>query len=134
MSELNHVCIVEMSGKDGQSVFGLLMTKPTGEDMWSIRGFKSEAEGLEYFESAYRRAHHRSYEGSMSACINFMFFRPSIMKLSIPEIETLIEERKIVRAQNVAGGVDYLPLVADKTQPIWEKGAKPALIKDEWLR
>lgn len=133
MNELTHMCIVEMSGKDNQQVFGLLMTLDE-DKTYSIRGFKSEADGIEYFESAYRRAHLRGYEASMSACLNSIFFRPSIIKLSIPEVESLIEERKIVRAHHVSGMVDYLPLVAEKAEPIWEKGTKPALFKDEWLR
>lgn len=133
MSELNHVCIVEMSGENNKPIFGLLMSLPKGEDTYSIRGFKSEQDGLEYFESAYRRAHQRSYEGSMSACINAIFFRPSIVQLSIPEIHTLIEEQKVVRAHHTSGMIDYVPLIAEKAEPIWEKGSKPALYREGWV-
>lgn len=122
----NWACIVETTGADGQPTYGLLAVKDgTG---WAIRGFTSESNGLEYFQSSYNRAHRLSYEASMSACLNAIYFRPSIIQLTIAEIQPMISALNVVSWRNVSGHVDVIPLIADQAQTFWKRGKVPSLI------
>lgn len=116
-----YVCLVQADG-----VTGLMLTK-TPEGPYNIQGFESMGAGLRYFEDAYNRAHSRSYEASMSACINAISFRPSILKLSLEEIKQHLDgEGSAVHIRNVSGSMTILPL-KDADQ-LWESGEKPQLI------
>jgi len=119
-----YVCLVQTG-----DMTGLMMTK-TPEGPYNIQGFESLGDGLRYFEDAYNRAHGRSYEASMSACINAISFRPSILRLSIDTIkEHLAEGTGVITVRNVSGSMSLLPLV--DAEQLWESGEKPKLISDE---
>jgi|ERR1700739_29243 len=122
-----YVCIVQTS-----EVTGVLLTltgKTEESKTYMIQGFETLKEGLRYFEDSYNRAHGRGYEASMSACINGIFFRPSILKLSIPDLKKHLEEGvKPVTVRNISGSMTLLPMV-DATA-LWESGSKPRLISD----
>ncbi len=128
MAAPNFCCIVESENK-----YGLLAAPPKQGGNWTISGFKSIQQGLDYWETQYKRAHQRSYEASMSACIFFIFFRPSIVKLTLTEIAALIEDKVIQNWWMVAGGVDVIPL-KQTAKTVWKAGQKPTLIKEEWLK
>jgi hypothetical protein len=122
----SYVCLVQADG-----ITGLMLTKtgdaPGGEKIYSIHGFESLGDGLRYFEDSYNRAHGRSYEASMSACINAISFRPSILKLSIEAIkEHLAEGATAAHIRNVSGSMVLLPL--KDAEQLWESGEKPRLI------
>jgi hypothetical protein len=118
-----YICLVQ-----AENITGVMMTK-TPEGPYNIQGFTSLQEGLRYFEDSYNRAHGRSYEASMSACINAISFRPSILQMSIEEIKAkLADGAKVVQIRNVSGSMVLLPL-ADAEQ-LWESGAKPQLISN----
>lgn len=123
--EKQYVCLVKADG-----VTGLLMTRVTegGKDIWNIHGFESKMDGIRYFEDAYNRNHGRSYEASMSALINAISFRPSILQLSIPEIERMMPEKAVVTVRNVSGRMTLLPLDPEKANSFWDAGVKPDLI------
>lgn len=118
-----YVCIV----KAGDTI-GLLMT--IENRVATIHGFESRMDGLRYFEDAYNTNHGRSYEASMSACINGIFFRPSILKLSIEEIKTCLPlgDTNVVKVRNVSGSMSLLPLDSVKAEALWDSGDKPKLI------
>jgi len=123
-----YVCLVQAQG-----ITGLMLTKAHGQQRYSIHGFETLAEGLHYFEDSYNRAHRRSYEASMSACINAISFRPSILRLSIEEIQQYLEgEPRGVHVRNVSGGMMLLPL--KDAEQLWESGVKPGLIDNQQMQ
>ena len=121
-------CIVQAENK-----YGLLATPPKRGGNWTISGFESVKQGLAYWEAQYKQFHLRSYEASMSACIFFISFQPSIVKLTLTEITALIEDKVIQNWWMVAGGVDVIPL-KQTAKTVWKAGQKPTLIKEEWLK
>jgi hypothetical protein len=104
----------------------------------SVCGFSSVAEGLASYEDMYNRNHRRSYEGSMSACINAMFFQPAVVlfdnanefkkKLLPDDLDE--SDVRVVELSHVSGYM--LGIEADKAKAarIWEKAAKPRLITE----
>lgn len=115
------VCIVKAGG-----TIGVMMT--VENKVASIHGFHSRLDGLRYFEDGYNSNHARSYEASMSACINGISFRPSVLKLSLDEISALAPELRIVKVRNNSGSMTLLPLDPAKAEVLWESGDKPKLI------
>ena len=133
---MHYVCIIRL---DGQEKYGLMACKTERnvadkDTFWTIHAFGTEAAGLAFFEDAYKRFHNRSYEGSMSACLNWMAYQPSIAHLALWEMEQLVEEYTVVHAWHVSGGMHYIPLRAADAKVIWDKGCKPTLIQDDWLQ
>jgi len=107
----------------------------------AILGFVDQADGLRYYEDAYHRAHGRSYEGSMSACINWMAYQPSIVELTDEEISGLLERDEeghtyACSLWHTSGGMTGVKC-NDSAEAVWERGAKPKLwdedrhLKDE---
>lgn len=122
-----YVCIVKTS-----QAIGLMMT--VENRVATIHGFHTPMEGLRYFEDGYNSNHGRSYEASMSACINGITFRPSILKLSLDEIRALAPAMSVVKVRNSSGGMVILPLDAEKAEALWETGSKPKLIGETSAR
>lgn len=95
-----------------------------------VIGFKNLADGVRYFEQGYAKAHRRSYEGSMSACIAFLQVQPAIITVSgIPEIEDMVGDSP--RASALSGvatpglrGIKVLPEHAHR----WDTGRHPKLV------
>jgi len=121
MEEKQPMCLVKTGG-----LIGLMMTRAEGK--YLIHGFESETDGIRYFEDAYNRNHSRSYEASMSACLNRIFFQPSIVRLSIDEVRPIIEGDGVVTAINTSGGMVLLPLLKKQAETLWNSGVKPRLI------
>ncbi len=98
----------------------------------AIRAFRTEREALAHFEDAYQGAHARGYEASMSACINWMYFQPSIIHASLEDVkhEIIAVDAHAFTLRSIAGSID-----AANTQPKarewFEKGMKPRLIHEE---
>src|SRR3990167_4991100 len=80
----------------------------------AIRAFKTQPEALAHFEDAYQGAHARGYEASMSACINYIHFQPSIIHASLEDVkrDIIAEDAHAFSLRSVAGGID-----AVNTQP-----------------
>lgn len=102
-----------------------------GDDKMVI-GFKTKAEGLAYYEKGYRAGHQRSYEGSMSACINWMFFRPSIVRTTeetLNEICKKAPDGRIMMSglSHVSGFMRGIQLMEKEAEILWKKGTKPSL-------
>jgi hypothetical protein len=102
------------------------------EESKCIQGFKSVKAGLAYFEDAYHANHARSYEASMSACVNFIMFQPSIVQIkSYKELkEKIVDEKNfaVFELRNVAGwmvGISTRP----EAEKYWEEGTVPALVE-----
>jgi hypothetical protein len=97
----------------------------------SICGFISIEAGRDSFEGMYMDSHRRSYEGSMSACINHITFQPAFISIeSLDEIYRWVadpERMKVCSVSNVSGHFVGLLLDSTKAASVWERGAKPKL-------
>ena len=122
------VCIIETNADKDGNRYGLLASDDKGK--WMIHGFQSERDGLDYFEIPYNKAHRRSYEASMSACVNAIFFRPSILSLTMEEINSMIGKRGVERWGNISGSVNVIPLSLKKARAFHKNGNVPKLIED----
>lgn len=93
--------------------------------------------GLEYFEAGYRHAHERSHQSSMSACIHWLCFHPSIVVMH--DLED-IKDRIIgepdpkeggyprVKVFSVAGIMEGFKCQGKDAAKLWEQGVKPSLM------
>jgi hypothetical protein len=100
-----------------------------------LLGFESLDNGLLYYENAYNRKHRRSYEGSMSACLNYMFCQASIVKApDMEEIRRLVGDKpKPYNLHHISGSMIGLKLPDEYGKRLWEAGEKPKLIDREQL-
>ena len=104
----------------------------TTEENGVISAFKTDQDGLNYYESSYMEWHKRSNEAPMSACINHMTFSPSIVKVSgLEEIKKMVgPEPHLFGLSHVSGHMTGIPIPdLEVGQKYWDKGAKPKLIK-----
>ncbi len=99
----------------------------------SISAFKSVEDGLASFENIYDRKHN-SYEGSMSACINWMTFQPAILWFEdVAAIRNTLfagvkdEDIRVYHHTHVSGGFRGL-LCGPEAESYWNAARKPALI------
>lgn len=107
----------------------LLMSDEEG----CVRGFASVGAARAHFEDAYRQKHAQSYEGSMSACIHHMMYRPSVVTIRGTEdarrLVQLDDEGRttLQRHWGVAGGVRGF-VCGPAGLTAWEAGCKPRLV------
>lgn len=98
----------------------------------TVCGFLSVVDGIRDFEERYNSSHRRSYEGSMSALLNWTFFRPAIVEIEdVKDIEKLVEDPvniKMASYSHISGNFNGLVLDPTKAEAVWRKGAKPNLI------
>ena len=98
----------------------------------SIMAFETLEKGLNYFESAYNRKHSLGYEASMSACISFMQYRPSVIMVDgLDEIRDRIAdvEPHLIQFSGLSGrmkGITTRP----EAKEYFDKGSVPKLIAD----
>lgn len=104
------------------------------DDDNSIGTYKTAGEALGSFEDLYERNHARSFEGSMSACINWMSFQPAVVWFEDVEgIRRALfsgirdEDIRVHSVRNVSGGFRGL-LCGPGVESIWTEAPKPALI------
>lgn len=98
----------------------------------NVTAFPTETEGIRYYEDSYRRFHLRSHESSMSACLNWMTYRPSIL----PVADTADIMKRLVGAvpfrrvtcHHVSGSMEGIVCAAENADKEWEAGTKPRLI------
>lgn len=137
----------------GDDKFWLLLVHE--EHQFSILGWESLDRALAYYQDGYRRKHRQNYEGSMSACINYIQFQPRIAEFAdITDLEAKLlparlpdapspeqaqaallatqypdaVNRRPCRLSSISGFYDVLPLVPNIAKPYWEAGKAPSLI------
>ena len=93
----------------------------------TFRGDKNIWELIHPIEKAYISCHTRSYEGSMSACINFITFRYKVIKIKEEDLKDLIFDTTVHKCRNMSGGFLGVKLKPEMYH-IMEKGAEPKLI------
>jgi hypothetical protein len=100
----------------------------------AVRQFDSQRAGLRYFEDAYDQKHRQSFEGSMSACIHAIFFRPAVVGFeSLGDLGTIVQRDEdgamhLVSMRNNAGSIWGIPCKRDDGRATWEKGAQPRIV------
>jgi hypothetical protein len=103
----------------------------------SVRAFTSQQEGLSFFEDSYNRNHGRSFEASMSACLNYLTFSPSIIEIQSEQdmVDQLVGAGpyQAMTLSSIAGSIYALECTLDTAQAIHAAGAKPSLINEETL-
>lgn len=128
-NETNYVALINIEHK-GEDVYFVLMADKGEDGKYPVLGFLSEEEGLHCFEGGYDESHLRSYEGSMSACVNWMFFHPSIIKVEdgIEGLKKLVGENpKMWSYNSIAGHYKGIPIEPKMGKILWERGAKPSI-------
>jgi len=98
----------------------------------TITAFETARKGLDFFENGYNMAHARGKEGSASACINNIFFRPSIVAMmDVDDIRNRLisnDGPHLVCLSNIAGVMNGLTTDTVKAKTEWENGVTPRLI------
>jgi len=100
-----------------------------------VAAFDSVEQGLASMEAEYNRHHRRSYEGSMSACINYLSFQRALV--ACENVEDLKKkllphgEPNLVELSHVSGFMFAIRADTKKAKAIWDKAAKPALITED---
>lgn len=104
------------------------------DDDGLIAGFETEQAALAMFEDGYNSKHRQSYEGSMSACVNWLLFRPKVVPITgvndLLQRFFLSEKTQAVRLGSVAGFMTGLLCDRD-VKAIWDAGVGPRLISQE---
>jgi predicted ATPase len=98
---------------------------------FNVLAFTSLEKAISYFEDSYNCNHNRGYEASMSACLNFITYQPSVIKVeNIEDIKNSVAavEPKCVQLSHVSGFIKCIT-TRDKAIELWNKGKKPSLIK-----
>ena len=106
-----------------------LMTDSDG----NVTSFASSVKAVRHFEGGYKRKHAQGYEGSMSACINSLFFQPAAISGSLADLGKLVVRSEdgrmsLSRLSHVSGTMYGIPCKPDEAATLWEAGDKPALI------
>ena len=97
---------------------------------FDVIGFSTLKKAKNYFENSYKSAHTRSYEGSMSACLNYITFQPSIIEIKdANDIKNNIANERLetVRLSHVSGFMNAIK-TRESARELWSSGIKPKLI------
>ena len=123
-----HVAVFCCDGK-----YYLLLTNNNG--IFNIQGWTNKPEALAYFTRGYNQFHDRGYESSMSACINYIQFQPTI--LSFDNLQDMIQKLGLkegsqpVRLSSISGYYVALPLDTEMAKQFYDQGTRPALITQD---
>jgi hypothetical protein len=98
---------------------------------FNILAFNSLEKAISYFEDSYNSNHDRGYEASMSACLNFITYQPSVIKVeNIEDIKNNVAavEPKYIQLSHVSGFIKGIT-TREEAIELWNSGKKPNLIK-----
>ena len=98
----------------------------------SVQADESEAALVRMWESMYHQAHGRGFERSMSACVHFLFFQPSVIQFEdTDDLLSFIENEdgKVMpySLSSVAGSLSGFKCT-EAGEARWESGTKPTLL------
>ena len=91
----------------------------------SIKAFRSQDEAVGYFERGYRSHETLSYSWQMSVAMDWMLTQPSVVLLSLAEIQTLLAEPRVAGSRNTTRGVK---IDLERGGALWEAGEKPRIM------
>jgi len=101
-------------------------------DDGTVRGFTDERQARNCWRRSYDAAHARSYEGSMSACIHFMFFQPRIVRFKdLQDIKDRIasDPPRLVQLSHNSGFMKAITC-RKEAYAIWKAAEPVPLISD----
>lgn len=109
-----------------------LMLNRGKDNVRSILGWKDIRSALNYFEDGYNENHRRGYEPSMSACINFITFKPRILEFNglqdmIDKLK-LVAGEKVMTLRSISGNYEVMRLDSILAEPLYDQGVTPKLI------
>jgi hypothetical protein len=101
----------------------------------NVQAFETLKKAIGFFENTYKEKHLGNYESSISACINWLQYNPSIIKVANQEELTSIATNPPVDVQlrSVSGAMVGFKTRKDVSENLWDKGIKPDLIKNEFF-
>ena len=102
-----------------------------GRESGVVNAYLTQEDGLKSYEKTYNEWHNRSHEASMSACLNYMYFQPSVVFVSgIQEIMKIASPPAIYDLHHVSGHMVGLLIPDSKVgEEYWNRGKKPQLVK-----
>ncbi len=104
------------------------------DDDGTVCGYDTEKAALDMVEGGYNSSHRRGYEASMSACVNWLFFKPKVVSTTGTDDLLarffLTPQCTAVRLGSVAGSMTGLLCDRD-VKAIWDAGVAPRLISEE---
>jgi hypothetical protein len=102
----------------------------------TVQGFDTVNEAINHFEVGYNNNHARGYEASMSACLNFIQFSPSIHEWEHENLTPLVDEGVIeldnfrgYSLSSVSGRMLGAICTGENALTFHESGITPKLIK-----
>ncbi len=113
--------------------YHLMMVRDDETKGWAVLGFDSLQKGLDYFTGGYNKHHDRGYEASMSACINYITFKPVIVVADDFEalMDVLVDRNnlRLTRIGNISGSYHVVTCKDIATaKVIYDGGTSPQLI------
>ncbi len=118
--------------------FAAVLVKADGDyylkltDDNTLAWFPTVEEGLASFTHQFDGHHARSYEGSMSACIHYIYFQYALVPFeSVDTMKKALissDPPEVTQLSHVSGWMTGIKADRKKAAPIWEKAKKPALI------
>lgn len=95
-----------------------------------INARRTIREKVAELEEMYENKHRQSYVGSMSACVAYIQFQPSVVRLSPEDIIKAIPKKMAVMVSGENMGFTAVQLDPVEGALLWERGVKPKLIGD----
>ena len=96
--------------------------------------FKTKREAIDYFEKPWQEAHSRSYERSMSACLNMIAYNPCIVRINSEAMfDALFENRDdtiYMKLSSASGNMNAVVIKQDVAESMREHGSSPKLIDE----
>lgn len=125
MSERTYAAV--MKTRNG---YYLMLSRKDG--VVGILGWTHLQDALSYFTACYDSNHRRSYEASMSACINYIEFHPRILEFN--GLQDMIDKLKltpnehVVRISSISGSYEVMSLNEELVKPLYDDGIRPNLM------
>ena len=97
----------------------------------AVGSWNTKAQALEYFERGYREAmDRRDGTWQASACVNWLFFKYSIVEVAdeAAVFAIAVDPPQLARARHVSGFMSGFLTRDEVSFDLWEKGDKPRLI------
>mgnify|MGYP006919316780 CR=1 FL=1 len=132
------ISLVHKRAEDGEPEQAFIVAHEGDDGTVCVSGSETLEDAQKNWSEPYNRNHMRSYEGSMSACVHFIMFQPTIHKLrDMDELNELVVNvdgmAEPISLSCVAGRVMAFPGTA-KALEAWNSGVSAELINEDFNR
>lgn len=131
---VNWCVLVKINLKGKDEYFLEMIRSEEDRKKWEVLGFKSEQQGMDYYQKGYDKKHLGSYESSMSACVHFLFFHPSIIRVAegIKGLQKLVGKNPgLKNYSHISGFYTGIPIDEKIAVTLWDRGRKPSLFDQD---